>query len=88
MIITIAENGQLNLPPEIQSQIRAGDEYEVSVRENSIVLKKLQKSIDLKEWFQRIEELGPGPEQPTLQEISDIVKEVRREIRLKNENCS
>jgi hypothetical protein len=49
---------------------------------------KVQKSIDLKEWFQRIEELGPDPEQPTLQEISDIVKEVRRERRLKNENCS
>jgi bifunctional DNA-binding transcriptional regulator/antitoxin component of YhaV-PrlF toxin-antitoxin module len=85
MIITIAENGQLNLPPEIQSQIQAGDEYEVYVREDSIFLKKLSKPLNWSELSRRIEELGPDSEQPTLQEISEIVKEVRRERRAKNE---
>ncbi|PSF39484.1 hypothetical protein C7H19_01470 [Aphanothece hegewaldii CCALA 016] len=85
MIITITENGQLNLPPEIQSQIQEGDKYEISVIENSIVLKKVQKPLTWSELSRRIEQLGEDPEQPTLSEISDIVKEVKREMRAKNE---
>ena len=74
--------GELELPDEIKAQLRPGDEYQVSLREDSIVLKKIQKELDIKEWFRRIEELGPDPNQPTLEEISKMVKEVRREKRL------
>lgn len=48
-----------------------------------VTLKKAQKTLDLNEWFRRIEELGPDPNQPTLQEITLMVKEVRRERRSK-----
>jgi len=72
---------QIELPSEIQAQLHPGDEYKVSVTEDSIVLKKIQQPLDLNEWFRRIEELGFDPNQPTLQEISDMVKEVRRERR-------
>ena len=83
LIVKVTPEGQLELPEEIQSQLRPGDEYVVSVTQDSIVLKKAQKTLDLNEWFRRIEELGPDPNQPTLQEISQMVKEVRRELRSK-----
>ncbi len=47
------------------------------------MLKKIQQPLDLNEWFRQIEELGSDPNQPTLQEISEMVKEVRRERRSK-----
>ncbi|MEH2452978.1 hypothetical protein [Nostoc sp.] len=68
--------GEIELPDEIKAQFGPGDEYQVFLIENSIVLKKIQKELDIKEWFRRIEELGPDPNQPTLEEISKIVKEV------------
>ncbi|BAZ20457.1 hypothetical protein NIES4073_13330 [Kalymmatonema gypsitolerans NIES-4073] len=83
LIVKVTPEGQIELPSEIQAQLRPGDEYVVSVAEGSIVLKKIQKSLELDEWFQRIEELGPDPNQPTLQEISEMVKEVRKERRSK-----
>jgi bifunctional DNA-binding transcriptional regulator/antitoxin component of YhaV-PrlF toxin-antitoxin module len=83
LIVKVTPEGQIELPSEIQAQLRPGDEYVVSVMQDSIVLKKIQKSLDLDEWFQRIEELGPDPNQPTLQEISEMVKEVRKERRSK-----
>ena len=83
LIVKVTPEGQIELPSEIQAQLRPGDEYVVSVAEDSIVLKKIQKSLELDEWFQRIEELGPDPNQPTLQEISEMVKEVRKERRSK-----
>ncbi|MHC5726364.1 MAG: hypothetical protein ACYT04_76290 [Nostoc sp.] len=81
-VIKVMPEGELELPDEIKAQLRPGDEYQVSLREDSIVLKKIQKELDIKEWFRRIEELGPDPNQPTLEEISKMVKEVRREKRL------
>lgn len=51
--------------------------------QDSIVLKKAQKTLDLNEWFRRIQELGSDPNQPTVQEITQMVKEVRRERRSK-----
>ncbi|MGK7919436.1 MAG: hypothetical protein AB4080_05445 [Trichodesmium sp.] len=78
-IVSIATDGKLELPPKIQRQIKPGDRYKVSIKENSIILEKVQQPLDLNDWFQRIEELGPDPNQPSLEEISEMVKEVRQE---------
>ncbi|MDY7004396.1 MAG: hypothetical protein SWX82_10685 [Cyanobacteriota bacterium] len=78
-IISITADGKLELPPKIQRQIQPGDRYKVSIREDSIILEKIQQPLDLNDWFRRIEELGPDPNQPSLQEISEMVKEVRQE---------
>jgi hypothetical protein len=81
IIVKVTAGSQLELPPEIQAKLRPGDEYKVSVTENSIVLEKITKpTVDLDEFLQQLEELELDPNQPTLQEISDIVKEVRREL--------
>lgn len=82
-VIKVMPKGEIELPDEIKAQLRPGDEYQVSMIENSIVLKKIQKELDIKEWFRQIEELGLDPNQPTLEEISKMVKEVRQERRFK-----
>jgi bifunctional DNA-binding transcriptional regulator/antitoxin component of YhaV-PrlF toxin-antitoxin module len=81
IIVKVTAEGQLELPPEIQRQIKPGDEYRISVTEDSIIFKKKKKPLTWTELSRRIEELGTDPNQPTLQEISEMVKEVRRERR-------
>ncbi|NEN88934.1 MAG: hypothetical protein F6K48_08410 [Okeania sp. SIO3H1] len=83
IIVSITADGQLELPPKIKHQIKQGDRYKVSIAEDSIIFQKIQQPQDLNDWFRHIEELGPDPNQPSLQEISEIVKEVRQEHKFK-----
>ena len=80
-VVEVTPEGKLDLPPEIQHRIKPGDRYRVSMTDNSIVFEKIPQSVDVDEWFQHIEELGPDPDQLSLEKISDLVKEVRRERR-------
>lgn len=80
-IVKVTPEGQLELPFEIQTQLRPGDEYKISITEDSIVFKKVQKPLTWAELSWRIEQLGSDPHQPTLQEISEMVKEIRQERR-------
>ncbi|MDZ8241655.1 MAG: hypothetical protein RMZ69_31720 [Nostoc sp. ChiQUE01a] len=80
-IIRVTDEKQINLPAEIQSQLQPGDEYRVIIKENCIVLEKIiHPNIDLDDFLQRLDELEPDRNQPTLEEISEIVKDVRREL--------
>ena len=81
MIVTIGQNGVLELPVELQQQLHEGDKYQVSMTETAIVLEKVSKPLTVEEWFERVEALGPDPDQLSLEEICEIVKEVRRERR-------
>jgi hypothetical protein len=82
-IIRVTEEKQINLPPEIQSQLHPDDEYRVIIKANSIVLEKITRtSVDLDEFLQSLEKLEPDPNQPSLEEISEIVKDVRRQLSL------
>jgi hypothetical protein len=81
MIVTIGQNGILELPLALQEQLHEGDKYKVSMTDTSIVLEKVSQPLTVEEWFQRVEELGPDPDQLSLEEICEIVKEVRRERR-------
>ncbi|MHC5939311.1 hypothetical protein [Nostoc sp.] len=80
-IIRITDEKQINLPPEIQSQLQAGDEYRITIKGNCIFLEKItHPNVDLDEFLQGLEDLEPDPNQPTFAEISEIVKDVRREL--------
>jgi bifunctional DNA-binding transcriptional regulator/antitoxin component of YhaV-PrlF toxin-antitoxin module len=80
-IVKVTNEGQLDLPLEIRSKLKAGDEYRAIVKEDGIVLEKIFKSpVDVDAFLQKLEELEPDPSQPSLQEISEIVKEVRQEL--------
>ena len=64
---------------KLQAELEASDRYEVSVTSNEIVFKKISPNVlTWEDLSQRIEAAGEDPEQPSLQEISEIVKEVRK----------
>jgi hypothetical protein len=77
-IISVGDDQKIELPPEIQRQLQPG-QYKISITEDTIILKKVQKSSTWAELSHRIEALGEDPQKPTLQEISEMAKEVRRE---------
>nr|WP_225225515.1 hypothetical protein [Komarekiella delphini-convector] len=62
------------------AQLQPFTEYEISVTEDEIVFTKTYKRLTLQELRERVKEAGSDPNQPTLEEISQIVKEVRQEL--------
>lgn len=80
LIAKVTSEGKLEIPTEILQQLQPLTEYEISVTENEIKLTKTQKKLSLDELFQRIDESELDPNQPSLEEISAIVKEVRQEL--------
>jgi arginine utilization protein RocB len=80
IVAKVTADGKLEIPPEVLAQLQPFTEYEVSVSEDEIVFKKTYKRLTLKELRQRVKEAGSDQNQPTLEEISQIVKEVRQEL--------
>ncbi|MFN6516029.1 MAG: hypothetical protein RMY29_016235 [Nostoc sp. CreGUA01] len=80
IIAKVTADGKLEIPPEVLEKLQPCTEYEVSITENEIVFKKTNNLLTLKALRQRVTEAGLDPNQPTLEEISQIVKEVREEL--------
>ncbi|NMG21882.1 hypothetical protein [Brasilonema bromeliae] len=80
MIVKVTDDGKLEIPSELLEKLKPLTEYEVSVTEDEIVFKKIRKPLTLKELRRRVQKAGSDPNQPTLKEISRIVKEVRQEL--------
>lgn len=81
LIAKVTSEGKLEIPPEILQQLQPESEYEITVTERSIILeKKSNSTVDLDKFLEELDQLEPDPEQPTLEEISKIVKEVRQEL--------
>ncbi|MBD2175525.1 hypothetical protein H6F42_01165 [Pseudanabaena sp. FACHB-1998] len=69
---------------KLQAELESSDRYEVSITTNEIIFKRIGSNIlTWEELSQKIEVAGEDPEQPSLQEISEIVKEVRQSRRAK-----
>ncbi|MBD1852310.1 hypothetical protein [Leptolyngbya sp. FACHB-711] len=78
IIISVTADQKLELPSEIQATLKPGDEYAVWQTEDTILIKKIQKPQGFSDLWQRIDDLGHDTEQPAVEEIAEIVKEVRR----------
>lgn len=86
IVVKITEAGKLELPDEIRESFQAGEEYLVSRTKDEIRIRKAPRSkVDLNEFFRRLNEAPLDPNQPSLEEISEMVKEVRRERRAKQQ---
>ncbi|MFZ4558079.1 MAG: hypothetical protein ACOYN8_17070 [Pseudanabaena sp.] len=71
---------------KLQAELEAYDRYEVSVTSNEIVFKIISPNVlSWEDLSQKIESAGEDPEQPSLQEISKIVREVRKSRRAEKE---
>ena len=67
---------------KLQAELEASDRYEVSMTSNEIIFKKILPNVlTWEDLSQRIEAAGEDSKQPSLQEISEIVKEVRKSRR-------
>jgi hypothetical protein len=76
-IVSVTPNLQLEIPPEIQAKLQAGDEFMIWEEGENIFFQKLQKPISLNELRKQIHLLGVDPEQPTLEELGKLVREYR-----------
>ncbi|MFM7788071.1 MAG: hypothetical protein ACKO90_07880 [Microcystis panniformis] len=79
LLIEINREGNIELPPEVQTRLNPGDKYMISLTEDSIILKKVhQDKVNLEQFFERLETMETDPNQPTLAEISQMIKEARQ----------
>lgn len=76
--VPVSAGGKLEIPAEIESQLKPGDRYTVTVTADSIVFQKVV-GFDWEEWERRIEAASPDPDELTMEEICELVREVRRE---------
>ncbi|WP_228054776.1 hypothetical protein [Gloeocapsopsis crepidinum] len=77
IIVSITEQRQLEIPAEIQAHLHPSDEYIVWKTKDGFLFKKVQKNLELADLLEKVKELGTDPNQPTLEEISQIVHEIR-----------
>ena len=75
--VSVTADRQIELPSEIQAGLKPGDEYVIFQTEDTLTFKKVNKRMTFAEMTARIDALGVDPEEPTLQEISQMVREVR-----------
>ena len=80
LIARVNSEGKLDIPSEILKQLQPLSEYEISLTEHEIKLTKTHKESTLDELWQRVDEEGSDPEKPSLEEIIQVVKEVRQEL--------
>ena len=78
--VPVNSDGKLEIPPEIEAQLKPGDRYTVTVTADNIVFQKVA-GFDWEEWERQIEAASPDPDELTMEEICELVREVRREKR-------
>ncbi|PSF38130.1 hypothetical protein C7H19_06575 [Aphanothece hegewaldii CCALA 016] len=77
LIATVTPEGNLELPSEIRKKIQAGEKFIVTLTEDTITLEKMNK-FDWDDWEKRVEKAREDIEPMTIEEICEIVREVRR----------
>ncbi|WP_377477484.1 MAG: hypothetical protein P2A85_03130 [Microcoleus anatoxicus] len=83
--VPVNPDGKLEIPAEIEAQLKPGDRYTVTVTADNIVFQKVA-GFDWEELRRRRESLPPDPNPMTMEEICELVREVRREKRLERES--
>lgn len=79
IIATVTPEGNLELPPEVREKIQAGEQYLVILNENSIILQKVKTDkLSWDELRQRREKFADEQEEMSIEEICEIVREVRK----------
>ena len=86
IIVPVNSDGKLEIPAEIEAQLKPGDRYTVTVTADNIVFQKVKAGFDWEELRRRRESLPPDPNPMTMEEICELVREVRREKRLERES--
>ncbi|MEA5579560.1 hypothetical protein [Anabaena sp. UHCC 0451] len=80
LIAKVTPDRKLEIPAEILAQLQPLTEYEILITENELKFTKKSNKLSLDELFQHIDESEDDTEAPSLEEISAIVKDVRKEL--------
>ncbi|MGI0482698.1 hypothetical protein ACN4EE_18175 [Geminocystis sp. CENA526] len=78
--INFTAEGKLELPPEISRIFSEGEQYSVDINSDTICFKKVPQ-FDWNQWQKSLDEAGDDPDEMTTEEICEIVREVRREMK-------
>jgi hypothetical protein len=78
-IVSVTSDLQLEVPPEIQSKLRPGDEFMIWEEGENIFFQKLQKQKSISDLRSRVQSRGTDPDQPTLAELGEMVRGYRQE---------
>jgi hypothetical protein len=54
-IVSVTDDRQLEIPPEVQAQLNPGDEYMIWATDDAITFKKIQKPLRFDELQKRID---------------------------------
>ncbi|MBE9197021.1 MULTISPECIES: hypothetical protein [Synechocystis] len=84
---TVTVEQTLELPPEIRSKLVPGETYRITVQEDTIELTKIPK-FDWEQWRQNLSRDGEELTDEIMEEICELVREVRHENRLERESAS
>ncbi|HIK46861.1 MAG TPA: hypothetical protein IGR64_18605 [Leptolyngbyaceae cyanobacterium M65_K2018_010] len=79
-VVSINDQRQFDFPEDILQTLNPGDEYLVWQTGDRILLQKIQKPSTFDALMAKVEALGPDPDQLTMEEITALVKDVRREM--------
>jgi len=79
-IVKVVTKGKLEFPTEFEDYFQPLTEYEIVITTEGILLKQIPQPLTWEELKKRQDELGSDSNQMTLEEISDIVKDVRQEL--------
>ncbi|WP_017295378.1 hypothetical protein [Geminocystis herdmanii] len=78
--VTFSDEGKLELPSEISQIFSDGEQYSVITKDDTVIFQKVPK-FDWDDWEKRLDEAGDDPDKMTIEEICEIVREVRREMK-------
>jgi len=79
-VVFVTSDRAIALPPEIQATLQPGDEYLVWQTDDTILLKKVQKPMAIADIRAKGNAFGNDPEEPTLEELSQIIHDVRQQV--------
>jgi hypothetical protein len=79
-VVSVNDQRQIDLPEDILQTLNPGDEYLVWQTGDSILLQKIQKPSAFDALLAKVDALGTDPDQLSMNDLTALVKDVRREI--------
>ena len=80
MIISVTVDRQFLVPSEVQSLLQPGEEYELKLKQDGMIFKKVQPFGNFDRLIEKVNAIGTDTNGPSLDEISKMVKLVRLRV--------
>jgi hypothetical protein len=78
MIISVTADRQFLVPSEVQDLLQPGEEYELNLTQDGMIFKKVSHFRNFDRLMEKVDAIGNEVDEPSLDEISEMVKSVRQ----------